>query len=125
MLLVFFWTIMYSIATAGSITLLGQRDLISGNLFSFEKIIALLINWKFIFSMLLALMARVSFIMTNNSLLKIPRLAANSTTITAFVTLIGLVLIVVFNYIFLKEKLNLNQAIGAFLIMFGIFMMLK
>jgi drug/metabolite transporter (DMT)-like permease len=116
---------MYSIATAGSITLLGQRDLISGNLFSFEKIIALLINWKFIFSMLLALMARVSFIMTNNSLLKIPRLAANSTTITAFVTLIGLVLIVVFNYIFLKEKLNLNQAIGAFLIMFGIFMMLK
>jgi len=122
---VIFWTLVYSFATAISIVLLGQRDLISGNLFELKRILLLLINWKFIVSMIFALVARMAFIMTNNSLLKIPRLAESSTTITTFITLFCLILVVIANIIFLKEKINIQQGVGATLIMFGIWVMLK
>ena len=122
---VLLWTIIYSIATAGSIVLLGQRDLISGNLLEIKKIFLLITNWKFILSMILALAARASFIMTNNSLLKIPRLAESSTTITTFITLFCLILTVIANIIFLKEKINITQGVGATVIMAGIWIMLR
>jgi drug/metabolite transporter (DMT)-like permease len=122
---VLIWTLIYSFATALSIVLLGQRDLISGNLLEFKNFINLLINWKFIISMSFALIARGAFIMTNNSLLKIPRLADSSTTITTFITLFCLVLVVIANVIFLKEKINIQQGLGATLIMFGIWIMLR
>lgn len=122
---VLIWIAVYSIATASSIVLLGQRDLISGNLLEIKRLFILLLNWKFIVSMIFALLARVAFIMTNNSLLKIPRLAESSTTITTFVTLFCLILVVVANIIFLKEKINMTQGVGATMIMAGILIMLK
>lgn len=125
MLNVIIWTLVYSLATAGSITLLGQRDLISGNLLELKKIFLLITNWKFIISMIMALFARMAFIMTNNSLLKIPRLAESSTTITTFITLFCLVLVVVANILFLKEKINITQGIGGTLILLGIWVMLR
>jgi hypothetical protein len=119
------WTFIYSIATAVSIVLLGQRDLISGNLFDLKKILFLITNWKFIISMIAALFARVAFILTNNALLKIPSLAQSSTTITTFITLFCLILVVIANIIFLKERINVGQGAGATLIMIGIWMMLR
>lgn len=125
MYLVIFWTFIFSATTATSIVLLGNRDLISGNLLSLKGIGALIFNWRFIISMLCALGARFAFIMTNNTLLKIPHLAESSTTITTFITMFSLIIIVAANMIFLKEKLNIEQGIGAFIILFGIWMMLK
>jgi drug/metabolite transporter (DMT)-like permease len=125
MLNIILWTLVYSIATAISIVLLGQRDLISGNLLEIKRLLLLLANWKFIVSMVFALIARVAFIMTNNSLLKIPSLANSSTTITTFITLFCLILVVVANIIFLKEKINISQGVGATLIMIGVWVMLK
>ena len=122
---VIFWTLIYSIATAFSIVLLGQRDLISGNLLDLKRLFLLIINWKFIVSMLFALTARMAFVMTNSSLLKIPRLADSSTTITTFITLFCLILVVIANIIFLKEKINVAQGVGAAMIMIGIWIMLK
>lgn len=122
---VLIWTAIYSVATASSIVLLGQRDLISGNLLELKRLFLLIINWKFIVSMIFALIARMSFIMTNNTLLKIPRLADSSTTITTFITLFCLILVVIANVIFLKEKINVMQGVGATMIMIGIWIMLK
>lgn len=122
---VIFWTLIFSIATAVSVVLLGQRDLISGNLLDPKKIFYLVTNWKFIISMAAALFARMSFIMTNNSLLKIPHLAESSTTITTFATLFSLILVVIANYFFLQERLNLSQGAGAMLIMIGIWILLR
>ena len=121
---VFLWTFVYSISTAASIVLLGQRDLISGNLFAVDKVISLLLNWKFILSFVFALFARFSFVFTNNDLLSIPRLADASTTITTFVTLVCLIFVVIANLYFLNEQLALSQVLGAGLIMFGVFVML-
>ncbi len=125
MQLVIFWTFLFSATTAISIVLLGNRDLISGNLFSFKGIGNLIFNWRFIVSMICALGARFAFIMTNNSLLKIPHLAESSTTITTFITMFSLIVIVIVNMIFLKEKMQIEQGAGAFIILFGIWMMLK
>jgi drug/metabolite transporter (DMT)-like permease len=122
---VFIWTFIFSLATTASIVLIGQRDLISGNLFEIKRILLLITNWKFIASMAFALLARTAFIITNNSLLKIPSLAQSSTTITTFITLFSLILVVLANYIFLKERINVQQGAGAMLIMFGIWIMLR
>ena len=125
MYLVIFWTFIFSATTATSIVLLGNRDLISGNLFSLKGITNLIFNWRFVISMICAISARFAFIMTNNTLLKIPRLAESSTTITTFITMFSLIVIVVANIIFLKEKMHLDQGIGATIILFGMWMMLK
>jgi drug/metabolite transporter (DMT)-like permease len=114
----------YCLSTAFSIVLLGDRNLISGNLFQFKNILLLVFNWKFILSMSLAVLSRVSFILINSTLLKIPYLAGISTTIAVFITLTSIIFILIANHYFLKESLNLRQAIGAFVVLTGIFIML-
>lgn len=76
-------------------------------------------------AMLFAVFSRLSFIMINNSLLKIPRLATASTSITTFATLISLVFVLLANYYFLNEKLSTQQIIGAAIILAGIVLMMK
>ena len=124
-LLTVFLVIMYCLATAFSIVLLGDRNLISGNLFQFKNIIALIFNWKFILSMSLAILSRVSFILINSTLLKIPYLADISTTLSVFITLLSIIFIIIANHFFLKETLNLKQGIGAVIVLTGIFVMLN
>jgi drug/metabolite transporter (DMT)-like permease len=125
MLLIICWIFIYCIANTLSIVLLGDRSLISGNLLNIDNIIRLLFNWKFILAMVSAVFTRISFIMINNSLLKIPKLANSSTSIATFATLLSLIFILIANYYFLNEKLNLQQAIGAFIVLVGVTIMVK
>ena len=125
MFLIFLLVIAYSITTVFSIVLLGDRSLISGNLFELKNIYLLLINWKFILSMTLAVCSRISFILLNNAVLKVPKLSNASTTITAFLTLTSFIFIVIANHYFLKERLNLQQGFGAFVILIGVGIMFK
>jgi len=117
---VFIWTIGFSLSTAFSITLMGQKSLISGNLFSIEKVVSILLDFRFIASMVLAVCARVCFIFLNNAVLKIPSLKEGATTIAAFVSAFSFVFIVLTNMLFLKERINLRQGVGAFVIIVGI-----
>ena len=123
--LTFVLVIIYCLATAFSIVLLGDKGLISGNLFQPKNIIALIFNWKFILSMSLAVLSRISFIMINSTLLKIPYLAPIATTLSVFITLSSIIFILIANHFFLKETLSLKQAIGAFIVLTGIFIMLN
>jgi len=111
-LLVILLAIAYCLATSFSIVLLGDKKLISND------------NWKFIASMALAVVSRFTFILINSTLLKMDYVANAATTISAFITLLSIVFIVVVNYYFLDEALNLRQGIGAFIVLFGIFIML-
>ncbi|MDO3628875.1 hypothetical protein [Mucilaginibacter sp. BT774] len=120
-----FWVIIYCLSTAFSIVLLGDRGLISGNLFNFQNMVNLVFNWKFILSMSLAVLSRLSFILINNTLLKISYLADVSTTLSVFITLTSIIFIVLANHFFLKESLNIKQAVGAFIVLTGIFIMLN
>ncbi len=125
LLIILFWTLIYCLCNAFSIVLLGDRSLISGNLLEWSAIIKLLFNWKFILAMTLAVCARISYVFLNNSFLKVPRLASISTTLTTFVTLISLLFIVLANYYFLDEKLNMQQMAGAGIILLGVAIMMK
>jgi len=124
MLAVIFWTILFSIATVISITLTGSRTLISGD-FTLPKIVTMIFDWRFIVGASFAFLARLFFILVNNSLLKIPHLAQNSTSITMFVTSIAIVFVLIANYYFLGELINITQGIGAFIILFGIFIITR
>jgi len=75
--------------------------------------------------MTLAILSRISFILINSSLLKIPYLAGIATTLSVFITLLSVIVIILVNHVFLKETLNLKQAIGAFIVLTGIFIMLS
>lgn len=123
--LAFLLVIVYCLATASSIVLLGDRNLISGNLFEVKNMLLLIFNWKFILSMSLAIVSRISFILINNTILKIPYLAGIATTLSVFITLSSLIFILIANRFFLNESLNLKQAIGAFIVLSGIFIMLN
>ena len=117
--------LIFSFSTAFSITLLGDRNLISGNLVDSRRWLYLILNWKFILSMSLAIIARISFIFLNNSLLKIDKFAPNATSITALVSSVSYICILLTNFIILKEKLSLVQLLGASFIILGISILIK
>jgi drug/metabolite transporter (DMT)-like permease len=125
MFLIIFWAIIFSISGAVTTILLGDRNLISGNLLDPVKFFQIIFNWKFILAVFLSFIARYSFMIINNIILNIPRLADNSTTITTFITFIGVIFIIFGNYFFLDEKMNLQQGIGATLILIGVWVIFK
>jgi drug/metabolite transporter (DMT)-like permease len=115
----------YCLSTAFSIVLLGDKGLISNNLYKFNNVLLLITNWKFILSMSLAVLSRISFVLINNTLLKIPYLANTATTVSVFITLLSIIFILLANHFFLKETLNMKQAIGAVIVLTGVFIMLN
>ena len=119
------WTVVFSISTAISIVLLGNRVLISGNLLTVKRIMELVFSWQFILAMTFALFSRFSFFLLNNAVLKVPELAQNSTTITTFATAVSFIFVAAANYIFLQERLTLMQILGASIIIFGLIVMLN
>jgi drug/metabolite transporter (DMT)-like permease len=119
------WTVVFSISTAISIVLLGNRALISGNLLTVKRIVELIFSWQFILAMIFALFSRFSFILLNNAVLKVPELAQNSTTVTTFATAVSFIFVAAANYIFLQERLTLTQILGASIIIFGLIVMLN
>jgi len=125
MFYVILYTILFSLVTVISILLTGSRSFISGQELTPIKIIQLLLNWHFIIGAGFAFMARLFFIMINNSLLKIPHLANSSTTVTMYITTTTMIFVIAANYFFLGERINLTQGIGAFIIIFGIFIITR
>lgn len=125
MLSVIIYTILFSIATVISILLTGSRAFITGDALTPLKIFRMLIDWHFILGAGFAFIARLLFIMINNSLLKIPHLAGSSTTITMFITSASMIFVILANYFFLGERINLMQGVGAFVIIMGIFMITR
>lgn len=122
---VILYTILFSLVTVISILLTGSRSFISGSNMTPMSIIKMIIDWHFIVGAGFAFLARLLFIMVNNSLLKIPELANSSTTITMFVTSIAMVFVIIANYYFLGERINAIQGAGAFVIIIGILMITR
>lgn len=119
------FTVLFCLATAGSIVLLGDRSLISGNLFSLKKLFSIAVSWKFIAAILMAVAARMTFILINNNLLKIPKLANSSTTVTVFITTLGYFFVIVANWLFLDERLSITQLTGCVIVLIGICLIIK
>jgi drug/metabolite transporter (DMT)-like permease len=117
-------TFLFCIFTALSIVLTGDRGLISGDL-SGLNFLKMVFQWRFICAMILAVGSRFTFIFINNSILKIPSYSRNSTTLTAFITAISYIFIILTNFLILKERLSAQQIAGAIIVLTGIFIMFK
>jgi drug/metabolite transporter (DMT)-like permease len=124
MIPVIIWTIIFSIVTVISILLTGSRSLIGGDI-TLMRLLSILLDWRFILGAIFAFSARLSFIMINNGLLKIPHLTQSSTTITMFITSVSMILVIIANHYFLGERISLTQGVGAFLILSGIFIIAR
>lgn len=116
--------VIFGVLSAASIVLSGNRGLLSGEL-SWKYFLKLLLDFRFIIAMILALGSRFTFIFINNLLMKVPDLAENSTTITAFITASSYVFIIAANFIFLNERLTFQQTIGSVLVLAGIVVMMS
>lgn len=117
-------TILFSISTVVSILLLGDRSLLSGSMTPL-RIVHILLTWQFIFGAIFAFISRLLFLIINSTLYKIPEFSNVSTTITTLITTIALIFVIIANYIFLHEKINFAQGVGAIVIIFGIFLITK
>jgi len=111
--------ILFSIISSFSVVLTGNRSLLAGDL-TIAHAIRVVTDWRFIVSMVLAVGSRFTFILINNLLLQNPTYAKNATTITSAITSLGYVVLVLFNFIFLSERLSLAQYLGMGLIIIGI-----
>lgn len=124
MLTVILLTIVFSVTTVISILLLGSRDIIAGNMTPL-RIFQILLSWQFILGAFFAFFSRLAFMLINSALYKIPELSNSSTTITTLITTVSLIFVIIANYFFLNERINLIQGIGAVVIIIGIFMITK
>ena len=113
-------SVMFAVSSAASITLLGDRKLISGEMTKLQWWITVLFSWRFILAMILALVARLSFTMMNSALLYVPALSRNATSVAALLTALAYIVIIISNYIFLNERLSLQQIVGMGVIIAGV-----
>jgi drug/metabolite transporter (DMT)-like permease len=114
------FTLLFSVATAVSTTLLGDRSLLAGNMFSTQWVLRILCHWKFWLAMALAVLARFSFIGINHFTLRIPALAPAATNVTALITVVSFVFLILSNVVFLHEQLSPRQIVGSLTILAGI-----
>ncbi len=124
MIQVILLTILFSFSTVVSILLLGDRTLLSGAMTPL-RIFQILLTWQFILGALFAFASRLLFLLINSALYKIPEVSNVSTTVTTLITTIALIFVIIANYIFLHERINFTQGIGAIIIIFGIFLITK
>lgn len=117
--------LIFSVAGASMTVLLGDRNLLSGNLLDWNKFLSIIFHWRFIAAFLCAFIARYSFMILNAQLLKIPSLAQNSTTIAGLITAVGAIFVILANYVFLGERISFQQGLGAILILAGVWVVLK
>lgn len=124
MLEVIILTIIFSITTVISILLLGNRTIIGSDM-TFLRIIEILLSWQFIAGAIFAFGSRLIFMLINSAIYKIPALSGSSTTVTTLITTISLVFVIIANYLFLHERINLTQGIGSLVILLGIFLITR
>lgn len=116
--------ILFSVSSAASATLMGDKNMLSGNILSKEGILKLILNWKFYSAIFLAIFSKVSFVLMNSQLLKIDYTKDNATNITALVSIASIVFIFLFNFLFLNEWLTTKQFLGSIIILFGVWVIL-
>lgn len=112
-------SVAFCVVSAASIVFLGSRDFIKGQM-SFDRLVTIAFDWRFLVGALLAFVARFLFVWTNNLVDKVEGLAARSTTVTTIVNSLAVVVVVVFNVIFLGEELRAVHVLGVALVVVGL-----
>ena len=122
MLRVFFWVLVFNLASVISITLLGVRSYLDQGAGRGE-FLRLLFNWRFVIAMGAAALARLSFIYINLSLYALPAFEKNATTIATALAATVFIPVVIANIYFLGERLSTTDTVGFILIMSGVYLL--
>lgn len=117
-------TLLFSVTTVASITIIGSRDLIGGEI-GLARLIRIIFDWRFIVGAAFAFASRIIFLLINSALYKMPHLSGASTTLTVFITSIATVFVIIANYFILGEKITFIQGLGAALILTGTFIVVR
>lgn len=124
MLLIWIWTIVYSVVVAFSIILLGNPGTLLGTL-NLRNLLMLLLDWQFLLGGILALVARFIFVIINNLASKEPSLAHAHLTITAVATTASVVFVIIINHFLLGDSLKPLQMLGIAIVLFGLFLVFR
>lgn len=122
MLAIIIWMLIYAVVVAASIIFIGRP--IEGNV-HVGSLLRLLLDWRFLLGGFLALGARFIFVIINNLASKHPALSGAHLTVAALATQISILAIIAANAIFLHERLQPIQLLGAVIIIAGVFLVLK
>lgn len=122
MLTIVLWMLVYSVVVAASIIFIGKP--IDGTLHA-KSLFMLLFDWRFLLGGVLALGARFIFVIINNLATQQPSLSGAHLTIAALATQTSILAIILANVIFLGERLQPIQIVGAVVILIGIFLVFK
>jgi hypothetical protein len=126
MITVVLWAVLFSASTSASVTLIGSRDLIGNEIKDVGDVIAIGGSWRFITSMIFALISRILFVQVNRSLLAIEGFEESASTLTVIVTTtFSLISVIISNSIFLDERLTAVQFLGIFVLILGLAMVLR
>ena len=124
MILLFLYVLIFIALSSFSITILGDRAILSSDLSSLNGILGLFVNWKIYLAVVLAILARISFTLINIQLYKIPLTSNNSTNIASLLSNTAIFGVLITNYFFLGEVLTIKQGIGMVFILIGVLFIL-
>lgn len=122
--ILFFYILIFIALSSFSITILGDRAILSTDLSNLNGIFILLTNWKIYLAVVLAILARVSFTLMNIQLYKIPETSSNATNIATVFSNCAIFGVLITNYFFLGETLNFKQLIGILFVVLGVLIIL-
>jgi len=121
---IIFWVALFTVATTISIVLIGARDLIEGDI-TLRRLFSIIFDWRFIIGAGFAFGARLCFVMINNAVHKVPGLEQSSTSITFLATMVSIFFVLLANYFFLGERLSVTQGVGVFVVLCGVYLLLR
>lgn len=124
MVLLVLYVLIFIALSSFSITILGDRAILSTDLSNLNGILVLLTNWKIYLAVILAVLARVSFTLMNIQLYKIPETSSNATNIATVFSNCAILGVLLTNYFFLGEVLTVKQLMGVLFVVVGVFVIL-
>ena len=112
----------YNIAVGFSIITLGLAT-DKGGLDSIQNFLKIILNWYFMVGLALALVSRMLFVTMNSILNRIAETEAAATSITYLLSLTSTILVLLLNWLILKETLSTRQIFGALLVSCGVILL--
>lgn len=124
MLELFAWVIIYSVIVALSIILIGRPGVLDDGI-AFQKLLSLLLDWRFLLGGVLAVSARFIFVIINHLISKTPSLEKAHLTLTALATIVSIIFVIFANFFFLHEQLKPLQIAGTLIIFAGLLLVFR
>jgi drug/metabolite transporter (DMT)-like permease len=118
------WTLIYDLAVAASILLLGNPATLLGHITP-KTLLMLVFDWRFMLGAVLAVGARFIFVIINNLASKNDTLSHAHLSLTAIASMTSIIMVLVVNHFVLGDRFTLIQLLGIGIVLLGFFFIFK